>query len=152
MRKIAIFVGGSVCGFAVLAYALWYPLSDVSIVYPRDGGVMYIDNVPITVSVVDTPAERMQGLSGRDGLRPNEGMLFIFPEDEIYSFWMKDMRFPIDIIWLSAEGEVVGATVHVGPETYPETFSSPEPVRLVLEVPAGFVAAHGISLSSKIAF
>ncbi len=89
------------------------------------------------VEIADTEEKRTQGLSGREFLKGNEGMIFVFPESDYYGFWMKDMRFPIDIIWLDENFSVIGITEHVSPETFPNVFYPPEPVRFVLEVSAG---------------
>lgn len=98
---------------------------------------VYIDGKPIFATVVDTPETRAKGLSGRKSLAANEGMLFIFPDDGIYGFWMKDMLFPIDIVWISADKRVVHVDSDVSPITYPRVFEPPLPVRYVLELPAG---------------
>jgi len=108
----------------------------------------------LRVTVAATEMTRKQGLSGRAGLENDEGMLFVFPRDGKYSFWMKDMRFSIDIIWISAsdrpsrDGSAGGRIVYIAPDvspaTYPEDFVSPTPARYVLEVPAGFTGAHGV--------
>ena len=55
----------------------------------------------IEVLIADTPEERVLGLSGRKMLEGREGMLFVFPEEGYYAFWMKDMRFAIDMCWLA---------------------------------------------------
>lgn len=110
--------------------------------------VVEIGGTRVAVSIADTPEERSQGLSGRAPLAENEGMLFIFPEDGKHGFWMKDMRFSIDIIWLSSEDVVVHIEEHVSPESYPASFASQNPARFVLEVPAGFAKTHNIALGS----
>lgn len=107
----------------------------------------------IRVSVADTESTRGQGLSGRPGLAADEGMLFIFPQDGEYAFWMKDMRFAIDILWLSADPSnpsgqavVVYMAQNVSPDTYPQSFRSDVPARYVLELPAGYAKAHMVSI------
>ena len=60
-----------------------------------------INNFEIYLDLAATNEEKRRGLSGRNGLEENEGMLFVFEEPGFYSFWMKDMLFPIDIIWIS---------------------------------------------------
>lgn len=109
-----------------------------------------IDGTPIAIELADSGSERERGLSGRAELRPGSGMLFVFEEDAQPSFWMKDMRFPIDIMWISADGVVVDIDQGLAPETYPQTFTPDSPVRYVLEVPAGFSEAHGITTGSKL--
>lgn len=77
-------------------------------------------------------------------------MLFVFDEPGHYAFWMKDMRFPIDIIWAGPDGRVVHIEENLSPETYPNSFSSALPAQYVLEVPAGFAQAHAVQLGSTL--
>ena len=89
----------------------------------------------IAVEVVDTPELRRQGLSGRESLAEDRGMLFVF--DEVSSdncFWMKDMNFSIDMVWMNENREVVTVTPNVSPETYPETFCPEAPAKYGLEL------------------
>jgi uncharacterized protein len=105
-----------------------------------------INSHTINVEVVDTVEERQKGLSGRDSLEDDSGMLFIFDEEDFYSFWMRDMNFSIDIVWISGDGHVVDMHQNVSPETYPQTFSSKKPARYVLELPAHVVKRYKINL------
>lgn len=89
-----------------------------------------------------TPVEQAHGLSDRNLLPPNKGMLFIFDGSESQSFWMKDMRFDLDIIWI-ANDKVIGIERHAS-KPLPNTedkdlkiYNSGQPVNYVLEVPAG---------------
>lgn len=111
--------------------------------------VVSIGGQAVRVDIADTPALREKGLSGRVALAAGEGMLFVFPEEGLHSFWMKDMHFPIDIIWLDVSGKVVHIAPNVPPESYPTTFLPENPARFVLEVPAGFAAAHSIGVGSR---
>ena len=97
-----------------------------------------IGTTTLLTEVVKTPEDRNQGLSGRTSLEPQTGMLFIFEEPGIYPFWMKDMNFPIDMIWIDEQWRIVDISHNISPETYPQTFSSSLPIRYVLEVNAGF--------------
>jgi len=107
-----------------------------------------IGGVLVHVEVVDNDALRAQGLSGHAPLAPDEGMLFVFDADGIYPFWMKDMLFSIDILWLDAQGRVVHIEKNVSPETYPASFTPGSPARYVLEVPAGFADQHDIQIGA----
>ncbi len=80
------------------------------------------------------------------------GMLFIFPELGRQSFWMKDMLFPIDIIWVDADKKVVGIASDVLPETYPETFAPPSEIKYVLELNSGGAASYGIATGTQLVF
>jgi hypothetical protein len=106
----------------------------------------------ISVVLADTEALRKKGLSGRESLAQDEGMLFIFPEDGKYAFWMRDMRFPIDILWLSDTGAVVYMVQNVSPETYPENFAPYDPARYVLELPTGWAREHNVQIGDIVRF
>ena len=102
--------------------------------------------------VARTPATRERGLSGTASLDVDEGMLFIFPEPGMYAFWMKDMNFSIDIVWITSDRRVIGVTENVSPETYPETFGPSKNVQFVLEVPAGSAEKFGLKTGSVVSF
>lgn len=91
----------------------------------------------LCVLVAESDAEIQRGLGGRDELRDYDGMIFMFRRDGEYAFWMKDMRFGLDIVWIRADGTIVGIEHNVRPESYPTTVTPPEPVRMVLEVASG---------------
>ncbi|MBI2577969.1 MAG: DUF192 domain-containing protein [Candidatus Wildermuthbacteria bacterium] len=105
---------------------------------------MRIGNTAITAEVADDPGERERGLSGKGSLKEGEGMLFVFEEPGLYSFWMKDMKFPIDIIWLNSQKQVVHIASNVSPDSYPQSFVSKTSALYVLEVSAGFTGRHNI--------
>ncbi len=104
----------------------------------------------IRFEIVDTPASRQQGLSGRTSLEPDYGMLFVFVDKDTYGFWMNDMLIPIDIIWVADDGTIVGIEESVAPDSYPNVFYAPEPVRYVLEMSAGNARSRGWQIGSKI--
>jgi uncharacterized membrane protein (UPF0127 family) len=91
-----------------------------------------------------TDEEHEVGLSGRQELASGKGMLFVFQRETDSCFWMKDMRFPIDIIWTTADREVVFLSQNVRPDSYPRTYCTPEPAAYVIELPAGSIGEMGI--------
>ena len=105
--------------------------------------------------IADTPQAHQRGLSGRSNLPDTYGMLFVFDEPSRPGFWMKDMLMPIDIVWLSDTGMVLGIEHSLSPETYqkvpPDVFYPPSPVSYALEVRAGLARAKGWSVGSVIA-
>lgn len=106
---------------------------------------------PLQFEIVRTPEAQAQGLSGRRDVPSGYGMLFVFPDKKAYSFWMKDMLVPIDILWLQDDGTIVGIEDSVTPASYPKTvFTSPTPVRLVLELRAGEARARGLSVGGRV--
>jgi uncharacterized protein len=106
----------------------------------------------IQVSVANTPETREKGLSGWTDLGRDEGMLFVFDAEGKHGLWMKDMLFPIDILWISTAGTVVDILEKVSPSTYPEIFTPSSPARYVLELPAGFVRDHNLSIGDIVRF
>lgn len=103
----------------------------------------------ILVSVAQTPAEREKGLSGHAPLAPNEGMLFVYPVSGPANFWMKDMNFPIDIVWIDSDWRVLDVVANATVESYytkpPTEFPSPPTMRYVLEIPSGAAEKRNIS-------
>jgi uncharacterized protein len=110
-----------------------------------------INGIKIEAEVADTFLSRMRGLSGRKNLAENKGMFFIFGDSSARSFWMKDMNFPIDIIWINGD-KVVGFAENapVPDEKGIPSFRSPEAVNKVLELPAGSVKRIGIKIGDEI--
>ncbi|MEK7610284.1 MAG: DUF192 domain-containing protein [Patescibacteria group bacterium] len=104
----------------------------------------------ITVETATTPAARERGLSGRDQLAIGGGMLFVFPALEQPAFWMKDMNFPLDIIWLNDNWQIVHITPNLSPASYPNTVSPPTPIKYVLEINAGLIERFGLKVGDKI--
>ena len=109
----------------------------------------------LAVEVADEGPEQSLGLGQRDGLMPGTGMLFQFPDSRERSFWMFGMRFCLDIIWIDGD-QIIGAAESVCPSPAGTptrdlpSFASPGPADRVLEVPAGFMAAHGVVAGDRI--
>ncbi len=112
-------------------------------------GHIEIAGKTLKVDLAITPAEQEQGLSGRTGLAADQGMLFIFPNPGQYAFWMKDMNFPIDMIWFDQNLSVIYIKENAPPSSYPQTFGPAEDAKYVLEVDAGFSAENGLKIGDK---
>lgn len=113
------------------------------------GGFLYslkINNVDLYVELADTPEKRVQGLSGRKELKNDRGMLFVFDKPNTYSFWMKDMNFPIDIIWIGEDLKITDITHNAKPESYPKIFQPKKPAKYVIEVNSGWNFKNGIQI------
>lgn len=115
---------------------------------PAQGKIVF-DSIEFVVLIADTPKLQTLGLSYRETLPHDTGMLFVFSESDKYGFWMKDMRFSIDIIWFDEEFVVVGVDENISPESYPRVFRPLVPVRFVLEVNAGQASNNGITIGEK---
>ena len=111
--------------------------------------VVEISGLKISVRVADEPMERIQGLSGTEALGEFSGLLFVFDENDRHGIWMKDMNYPLDIIWLDESGRVVHIEERVSPDSYPRTFRPNSPARYVLEVNANVVDAFGIEVGQQ---
>lgn len=104
----------------------------------------------IPVSIADTPAAREQGLSGTTTLPANAGKLFIFDTPGNYGFWMKDMNYGLDFVWIDSAMKVIAVTPNVTADTYPQIFYPPQPVQYVLEVNAGFSSKNNLTVGQQL--
>lgn len=105
---------------------------------------VHVGSATIQVEIADTEQERQKGLSGKVHLADNHGMLFVFPYDAQWAIWMKNMKVPLDIVWINADKKVVHVEANATPESYPAKFSPPQNARYVLEL------ASGVALQSQI--
>lgn len=105
-----------------------------------------------TMEIADTASEQTQGLSGRASMNDDQGMLFVFDQASSQCFWMKDMNFSLDMIWLNDQKEVVKIAKSVAPETYPNEFCSEKPATYVIELTSGSAGRLGISEGQKLVF
>ncbi len=108
------------------------------------------EKVPLRVKVLTTTEDLRKGLSGTVSLAPAEGRLFVFSGDGYRGIWMKDMLFPIDIIWVDAEGIIVSIEENVRPDTFPKTFEPPRPARFVIETNSYFATSFNIRVGDRV--
>jgi uncharacterized membrane protein (UPF0127 family) len=133
-------------------------IAAVSISYfvlePRNTARIMIDGVTINVDLATTPAEQQQGLSGRSSMAPDHGMLFVFQSEDYWSFWMYEMNFPLDMIWFNSSRQAVFFEQDLAPcsPTSCPVLTPTVKATYVLEVNAGFIAAHRISLGDMFTF
>ncbi|HKJ71443.1 MAG TPA: DUF192 domain-containing protein [Gammaproteobacteria bacterium] len=115
----------------------------------------------LTAEVAVTSTERARGLSGRDRLAPDRGMLFVWPGEEPRRFWMKDTRIPLSVAFLDRRGRILN--IHrMAPPAVTTRFGVPDggfrrypsrgPARFALEANRGWFAAHGIEPGDRCAF
>jgi uncharacterized membrane protein (UPF0127 family) len=119
-------------------------INDSTKKYIRIGDAVFL------VDVMDTESERQRGLSKKTELCPNCGMLFVFDKVDIYQFWMKDMYFDIDVVWIR-DNEVVEvrkSISHAFGEQ--EIFAPHAPVDHVMELPAGTIDAARIVIGQRV--
>lgn len=114
---------------------------------------VHFGDTAIAATVARSSQARERGLSGSKNLAEGTGMLFVFDKEDHWGIWMKDMKYPIDIIWLNNKKEVVYIVHRASPESYPKKSFKPKSVaRYVLEVPAGSAKKHSIDIGNKAEF
>ena len=114
-------------------------------------GEVEVGDKILQVDIADDDCKRTLGLSGKQSLN-DIGMLFVFEKAENYSFWMKDMNFPIDIVWIDDTFSVVGIEKNLSPSTYPKSYGREYKALYVLEVQANFSEKNNIKITDKITF
>lgn len=109
-----------------------------------------IGSTSVQASVADSLPERISGLSNTPYLPEGVVKLFAFGTEGEHSIWMKDMNYPLDIIWVAKSGTIVHIEENIAPETFPESFASPKPAWYVVEANAGFVASTSLKVGDKV--
>lgn len=109
------------------------------------------EKIQIDIEIADDDNKRQAGLMFRDKLEMTEGMLFIFDEEEYRSFWMKDTKLPLDLIFVDSNLEIVDIAYGAVPFSEKSIISN-KPALYVVEVKAGFVSLHSIKVQDKISY
>lgn len=117
--------------------------------------IVLLKDKSFNVDIADSDEERQKGLSGRKSLAINEGLLFIFPNKDIYSFWMKDMLISLDIIWID-ESTIVYFVQNASVPNYKAdtnnipTYVPEAKANKVLEVAAGTISDLNIQIGDNV--
>lgn len=112
-----------------------------------DGSTLSLRGQTYQTSIMQTDSERARGLSGTPSLAPNHSMLFVFPGDGKWGIWMKDMNYPIDIVWLDKNEKVTHLEKNARPSSYPDTIFTPnKDSRYVIEFANGTIERTGITI------
>ena len=127
-----------------------------------DGGgttpTVSVGGAAFEVEIAFTPEDRTRGLSGRDSLADGSGMLFVFENGQASSFWMREMRFDLDFVWIGDGCEVVDIHARVPAPAAGASvgdlpiYSSEPPARYNLEINAGEAAKRGIEIGDRARF
>lgn len=104
-----------------------------------------------TLFIANNEIKRQKGLSNIKTMRDNEGMLFIFEKPDYYHFWMKDMKFPLDLIFINGD-KVVDVIKNIQPESYPHTITATEKANKVIELNAGEIDKSSLQKETNITF
>lgn len=124
---------------------------------PRTSVSIVSGNLRIEADVAQTPETKKKGLGGRDSLNLDRGMLFVFDSSANRTFWMKDMKFAIDIIWIDEMQKIVHISENVPPEPDKKDaeltrYSPPELSRYVLEINAGLSKLNNLKVGDLVEF
>jgi uncharacterized membrane protein (UPF0127 family) len=124
--------------------------------FRHDGSLQFYanngkDTVEIAIEVVDSQAEITRGLMYRPQMPANSGMLFIFPGEEVRSFWMKNTYISLDILFVDSNKEIVTIQANTQPLST-EPVPSYKPAKYVIEVNAGFCSKYNIKQGDRISY
>ena len=149
-KTIFISINVSLCIIQLLAFNQSFA---EEVVYSHAIVTTYIgDEIP--VEVADTLKKRSLGLGKRTSLKKGWGMLFVFEERKPHRFWMKDMHFPLDIIWLDNHRivHIINNAKPTNSKDNNEVMTSPVPVNFVLEIAAGSAAKLQLKTGQRMKF
>lgn len=134
-----------ICVILLCAGVMWFAWAGTKDIQQPHAG---LGNRVVQLEVARTPAAQNKGLSNRESLAYNQGMLFTYDATGYRCFWMKDMQFSIDIIWITSAQTITHIDTDVSPGTYPKKYCAHS--QYVLEVPAGTASASGATTGQKI--
>ena len=155
IQKIAV-------GIVVLALVIFFVVNNFITHEPeveyytftKEGELTFTDSLgtlksKIDIEIADNNYERQLGLMNRNEMNENQGMLFIFPEVEMQSFWMRNTLISLDMIFVNDKKEIV--TIHKNTKTLSDqSYPASKPSLYVVEVLAGFSDRHNIIVGDKI--
>lgn len=151
-RKLIAMTLISLVLFGAIIAGVFYTLKNGSAI--RKDAEITIGKTIITAEIANTEAERDSGLGGRNELGQKQGMYFMFGEPVFPAFWMKDMKFPIDIVWIK-ESKVIGTTKNIDPQIGAlddelKLYEPPDFIDNALELRAGAVNELGIKIGDSV--
>ncbi len=125
-----------------------------AVAFTKQGVLRFLDKrdnflSSIDIEIADNDAKRTQGLMYRDSMAENEGMLFVFPDEDERSFWMKNTIMPLDIIYVNAKNQIITTQKNTGPYSE-DSVPSNGPAKYVVEVNAGFCDRHSVKPGNHI--
>ncbi len=109
-----------------------------------------VGGTPVTVEIADDPDLRSRGLMNRDSLPEDHGMLFVYPEEQILSFWMRNTRIPLDIGFIDGNGFILEIQ-QMEPHD-DATHASKQPAMYALEMRKGWFEDHGVEPGDRVEF
>lgn len=108
-----------------------------------------VGDAQLTLEIAATPEARKCGLSRRNSLPQNHGMLFVVPKPVILDFWMVDTMLPLSIAFLNEDGRILSIDA-MSPDQPRKHYRSPAPARYAMEVNKGWFAQHNIKVGDEV--
>lgn len=136
----------------VIVVGGWYVWAGYRFKDADDGKIDWLTlrNSSYFLSTASSAEEQQKGLGGLTGMHASRGMIFPYDKEAERCFWMKDMRFPIDIIWVDANKKVSHIEQNLQPDTYPQSYCAPG--QYVIELNAGEAHKNGLKTGSPLNF
>jgi uncharacterized membrane protein (UPF0127 family) len=152
MKSLNKILGLSII-FIIFLFFSYEVYNHTKISSSKDLPNIVINNSIIRVEEAGTLEEQIKGLSNRKYLSPNSGMLFIFKNKQIQKFWMKNMNFPLDIIWIN-DNKIINISKNLPPENDlpKKIYNSDDLCNYVLEVNAGFADKNNIKIGDYVKY
>jgi uncharacterized membrane protein (UPF0127 family) len=107
------------------------------------------EEVEVRVEIADSPDEQARGLMERTALAQDRGMLFVFPDEEVRSFWMKNTLIALSIAYMDSEGRIVDLQDMKPLDDEEPHYVSSDPAKYALEVNEGFFEEHGVAVGDR---
>lgn len=107
------------------------------------------EEVKLRVEIADSPAEQEEGLMNREKLGENRGMLFVFPDEQVRSFWMKNTLIPLSIAYMDSQGRIIDLQEMKALDDEPPHYVSAKPARYALEANKGFFEERGVKVGDR---
>jgi uncharacterized membrane protein (UPF0127 family) len=144
MRKLGVFLIGLLFTLFMVNYSVGYSINYV----------LFQESDIIKVELAQTSDELESGLMNRDELLAGSGMLFIFDGEDKHRIWMKNMKFPIDIIWIDSNHKIVDIFKEASPcaSDSCHIYVPSNTARYVLEVQAGYLEGNKIEIGQDVSF
>lgn len=161
-KKISPYrLAGGLLFIALMVFLIYSNLSnktqkDKEFIFKKDGELTFLNQssdveAKIDIQIAQTDFDRELGLMYRKSMEENQGMLFIFPNETIQTFWMRNTFIPLDMVFINADKEIV--TIRNATKTLSDqTYASTAPAQYVLEVNEGFCKKFGIKVGDNISW
>jgi len=156
-----VFIISGIIILAVILLLIINPFSkkegtDTEYMFKKEGELTFTDSLgtvktKIDIEIANSDFDRQLGLMFRKHMDDKDGMLFIFPSEEMQSFWMRNTFIPLDMVFVNAAKKIV--TIHRNTQTLSDqSYPSSAPAMYVIEVNGGFCSTHKINEGDRINF